>query len=65
MLILIKLPCFEYSDGQTRANHVDPNQTPQNAASGSTLFATRPAIVHTFTCSKIDLFKKSIKVLNI
>ena len=41
----------KYFDRQTEANSADPDQTPQNTSicgawTGSTLFATHPAVVH-------------------
>ena len=44
------------------ANSVDPDQTPQNATSDQGLqFATHSAFLHTFTGSKMDLLKRSIR----
>ena len=43
---------------QAWANSVDPDETPQcGISSGSTLFATHPAILDTAVGSKLDLFK--------
>ena len=65
---LIILPYSTYSDRQTWTNSVDPDQTPQNAASDQGLhclpltqqFSIHSRVVNTFTCSKMDLLKRSI-----
>ena len=47
---LIKLSYVLYVFRQA-AKNVDPDQTPQNPG---TLFATHPAILHTFTGNKME-----------
>ena len=61
-----------YSDRQTLANSVDPDQTPQNATSDQGLhflpLIQQFAILRKLTGSKMDLLKRSIiksKVVNI
>ena len=48
-----------YFTGEAWANSVDPDETPQmrGVSSGSTLFATYPAILDTTLGSKLYLFK--------
>ena len=58
--LMIKLP---YSiKRQAWANSIDPDQTPQNAASDQGLHC-KPLIqqFYTFILSKIDLLKKSVR----
>ena len=51
-----------YSVRQAGANSVDPEETPQTrVSSGSTLFATHPAILDTTVGSKLYMFKFYIK----
>ena len=59
------LPYLLYVFGQTGlSNSVDSDQTPRNAASDQSLLCLPPthlAILHTFTGSKMDLLKRSIR----
>ena len=48
---LIKLPCFMYSDRHNLTNIVDPDQTPQNAASDQGLHCL-PLIQQFYTHSQ-------------
>ena len=60
---LIILPYFLYVFGQTGLNkqcRPRSNSAERGVWSGSTLFASHPAIVHTFTDSKIHLLESSI-----
>ena len=60
---LIILPeLLFYSDGQARANSVDPDQTPQNAASDQGLHCwPLTQQFYTHSGSKMDLLKRSTR----
>ena len=62
---LIKLPYLLYVFGQTAwANSLDPDQTPQNAASDQGLHClplTQLFYIHSKVVRKMDLLKRSIR----
>ena len=61
---LIILPYLLYVFGQTvlsKQCRPRSDAAERGVWSGSTLFATHPAILHTFTGSKMDLLKRSTK----
>ena len=62
---LIILPCLLCVYGQTSLSKQCRHRSDAAQCgvwSGSTLFATHPAILHTFTNSKMDLLKRSISI---
>ena len=59
---LIKLPyLLTYSDRLGKQFRPRSDAAKHGIWSGSTLFATHPTILHTFTGSKMDLFKRRIR----